>query len=51
MSRISLSPAKAAHGPVTQIELKTLGINPRRAREQIVDNKDDPHNGYSKAHP
>jgi type I restriction enzyme R subunit len=35
--------------PVTQIELKTLGINPRRAIEQIVDYKTDPGNGYSKA--
>ena len=28
-----------------QIELKTLGINPRRAIEQIVDYKNDPGNG------
>ena len=28
--------------PVIQIELKTLGINPRRAIEQIVDYKNDP---------
>ena len=34
--------------PVTQIELKTLGINPRRAMEQIVDYKLDPGNGYSR---
>jgi len=27
--------------PVTQIELKTVGINPRRAIEQIVDYKND----------
>ncbi len=33
--------------PVTQIELKTLGISPRRAMEQIVDYKNDPGNGYS----
>ncbi len=33
--------------PVVQIELKTLGINPRRAMEQIVDYKNDPGNGYS----
>jgi hypothetical protein len=32
--------------PVTQIELKTLGINPRRAMERIVDYKNDPGNGY-----
>jgi type I restriction enzyme R subunit len=34
--------------PVVQIELKTLGINPRRAMEQIVDYKNDPGNGYGK---
>ena len=34
--------------PVVQIELKTLGISPRRAMEQIVDYKKDPGNGYSK---
>jgi type I restriction enzyme R subunit len=34
--------------PVVQIELKTLGVNPRRAMEQIVDYKNDPGNGYSK---
>ena len=34
--------------PCVQIELKTLGINPRRAMEQIVDYKNDPGNGYSK---
>lgn len=33
--------------PVVQIELKTLGINPRRAMEQIVDYKNDPGNGYT----
>jgi len=27
--------------PVAQIELKTLGINPRRAIEQIVEYKND----------
>jgi type I restriction enzyme R subunit len=31
-----------------QIELKTLGISPRRAMEQIVDYKNDPGNGYTK---
>ena len=30
--------------PVTQIELKTLGINPRRAMEQIVEYENDPGN-------
>ena len=35
--------------PVVQIELKTLGINPRRAIEQIVDYKNDPGNGYTRA--
>jgi len=34
--------------PVIQIELKTLGINPRRAMEQIVEYKNDPGNGYTK---
>lgn len=34
--------------PVTQIELKTLGINPRRAIEQIVEYKNDPGNGYTR---
>ena len=37
--------------PVVQIELKTLRVNPRRAIEQIVDYKNDPGNGYSKARP
>jgi len=34
--------------PVAQVELKTLGINPRRAMEQIVEYKNDPGNGYTK---
>jgi type I restriction enzyme R subunit len=34
--------------PVTQIELKTLTVNPLRAMEQIVDYKNDPGNGYTK---
>lgn len=34
--------------PVTQIELKTLAISPRRAMQQIVDYKNDPGNGYTK---
>ena len=34
--------------PVVQIELKTLGISPRRAMEQIVDYKNHPGNGYTK---
>ena len=34
--------------PCAQIELKTLGINPRRAMEQIVEYKNDRGNGYSK---
>ena len=33
--------------PVVQIELKTLGISPRRAIEQIVHYKNDPGNGYT----
>ena len=34
--------------PCVQIELKTLGISPRRAMEQVVDYKNDPGNGYTK---
>ena len=34
--------------PVVQIELKTLGINPRRAMEQIIEYKNDPGNGYAR---
>lgn len=34
--------------PVVQIELKTLGINPRRALEQIVEYKNDAGNGYAR---
>jgi len=34
--------------PAVQIELKTLGIGPRRAMEQIVEYKNDPGNGYAK---
>lgn len=34
--------------PVVQIELKTLGISPRRAMEQIVEYKNDPGNGYTR---
>lgn len=34
--------------PAAQVELKTLGINPRRAVEQIVAYKNDPGNGYSR---
>lgn len=34
--------------PVAQIELKTLGISPRRAMEQIVEYKNDPGNGYTR---
>lgn len=33
--------------PVVQIELKTLGVSPRRAMEQIVDYKNDRGNGYT----
>ncbi|MFV0477842.1 MAG: type I restriction endonuclease [Parahaliea sp.] len=32
--------------PLVQIELKTLGLNPRRAMEQIIQYKNDPGNGY-----
>ena len=34
--------------PAVQIELKTLGIKPHRAMEQIVEYKNDPGNGYSR---
>ncbi len=34
--------------PVVQIELKTLGITPRRAMEQIVEYKNDLGNGYAR---
>lgn len=34
--------------PCVQVELKTLGINPRRAMEQIVEYKNDPGSGYTK---
>ena len=34
--------------PVAQIELKTLGINARRAIEQTVEYKLDPGNGYTR---
>src|ERR1041385_5378599 len=34
--------------PAVQIELKSLGINPRRAMEQIVEYKNDPGNGYTR---
>ncbi|TKB66097.1 MAG: type I restriction endonuclease subunit R [Nitrospira sp.] len=34
--------------PCVQIELKTLGISPRRAMEQIVNYKNDPGNGYTR---
>jgi len=34
--------------PCVQIELKSLGVNPRRAMEQIVEYKHDPGNGYTK---
>ncbi|MER9281903.1 type I restriction endonuclease subunit R [Mesorhizobium sp. M0522] len=34
--------------PAVQVELKTFGISPRRAMEQIVEYKNDPGNGYAK---
>lgn len=34
--------------PVVQVELKTLGINPRRAIEQIAEYKNDTGNGYTR---
>lgn len=34
--------------PVVQVELKTLGVNPRRAMQQIVEYKSDLGNGYTR---
>ncbi len=34
--------------PAVQLELKTLGISPRRAMQQIVNYKNDPGNGYTR---
>jgi type I restriction enzyme, R subunit len=34
--------------PVVQVELKTLGVSPRRAMEQVVEYKNDPGNGYTR---
>ncbi len=34
--------------PATQIELKTVGISPRRAMKQIIKYKNDPGNGYTR---
>ncbi len=34
--------------PCVQVELKTLGVNPRRAMEQIVEYKHNPGNGYTR---
>ncbi|MBN8519202.1 MAG: type I restriction endonuclease subunit R [Candidatus Accumulibacter sp.] len=34
--------------PVVQVELKTLGVNPRRAMQQVVEYKNDPGNGYTR---
>ena len=34
--------------PVVQIELKKLGVSPRKAMEQIVAYKNDPGNGYTR---
>lgn len=33
--------------PVVQIELKTLGITPRRAMEQIIEYRNEPGSGYT----
>ncbi len=35
--------------PAVQIELKTLGISPGRAMQQIVEYKNDPGNGYTRS--
>ena len=42
------SSCSSTASPPSQIELKTLGINPRRAIEQIVEYKNDPGNGYTR---
>ena len=34
--------------PCVQIELKTLGVDPKKAMEQIVEYRNDPGNGYTK---
>jgi type I restriction enzyme R subunit len=34
--------------PVVQVELKTLGVSPRRAMERVVEYKNDPGNGYTR---
>ena len=34
--------------PLVQVELKTLGVNPRKAMEQVVAYKSDPGNGYTR---
>lgn len=34
--------------PAVQVELKSLGISPRRAMQQIVEYKNDPGNGYTR---
>jgi type I restriction enzyme R subunit len=34
--------------PVVQVELKTFGVSPRRAMEQIVEYKNDAGNGYTR---
>ena len=34
--------------PMVQVELKSLGISPRRAMQQIVDYKRDPGNGFTR---
>jgi type I restriction enzyme, R subunit len=34
--------------PCVQIELKTLGVPPRKAMEQVVEYKNDPGNGYTR---
>ncbi len=33
--------------PLVQIELKTFGISPRRAMQQIIEYRNDPGNGYA----
>ena len=50
LNRVNLTDSEFARlingVPVVQIELKALGLTPRRAMQQIVEYKNDPGNGY-----
>ena len=51
LNRVNLTDSEFARlingVPVVQIELKALGLTPRRAMQQIVEYKNDPGNGYT----